>query len=73
MFDSDIVYDKMALGRTHYKNNLKNMKAELVRINSRITKAQHKFTKEEAKRLNISEGEMHRTVFQYYINNINKK
>jgi len=48
------------------------MKETLVRINSRITPEQHKFTKAEAKKLKISEGQMHRVVFDFYIKNHNK-
>lgn len=44
----------------------------LVRINSRITKEQHKFAKLEAKRLKIKEGNMHRIIFDFYIKNHNK-
>ena len=38
-----------------------------VRMNSRITKAQKKFIKQEAKRLKIKEGELHRQMIDFYI------
>lgn len=47
-------------------------KETLIRINSRLTPVQHKFAKSEAKKLKISEGEMHRVVFDFYIKNHNK-
>jgi hypothetical protein len=51
---------------------MKDKKETFVRINSRLTPAQHKFAKAEAKKLKISEGEMHRVVFDFYIKNHNK-
>lgn len=51
---------------------MKEKNETFVRINSRLTPSQHKFAKAEAKRLKISEGKMHRVVFDFYINSHNK-
>lgn len=50
----------------------KEKKELLVRISSRIRKDQHLFAKNEAISRGISEGEMHREIFDYYINNFKK-
>lgn len=39
------------------------------RINSRIRKDQIKFIKGRAKKLNVSEGEMHRIIVDFYMVN----
>lgn len=49
------------------------MKQEkFVRINSGIKREQHKFAKDLASKKNISEGEMHREIFDFYIKNYKK-
>lgn len=50
----------------------KEKKENLIRINSRIKESQHKFAKDEAKKKNIPEGEMHRVIFDFYIKNHKK-
>ena len=40
-----------------------------VRINSRVSKAHHNFIKSLAKKLGVSEGEVHRSVIDFYISN----
>lgn len=44
-------------------------KETFVRINSRIRKDQHKNIKVEAKKLKISEGELHRNIVDFYFAN----
>jgi len=41
----------------------------MIRINSRVEPHQHKFIKSEAKRLNLTEGEVLRSIIQGHINN----
>jgi len=41
----------------------------MTRINTRVEPHQHKFIKSEAKRLNITEGEVFRSILQKHINN----
>ena len=43
-----------------------------VRINSRVPKAQHQFIKDQAKKLDKTEGEMHRLIVEFYVLNHNK-
>lgn len=43
-----------------------------VRINSRVFEHQHKFVKSEAKKQKKSEGELHREIIQFYIDNHKK-
>ena len=40
-----------------------------IRVNSRITKYQHIYIKDLAKKLNITEGEVHRKLVDFYIKN----
>lgn len=47
-------------------------KETLIRINSRITKEQKLFLKNEAKRLNVGEGELHRRIVDFYIISIKR-
>lgn len=43
------------------------MKNPLIRINSRIEKNQHQFIKDEAKKNGLTEGEVLRSIIDYYI------
>lgn len=39
------------------------------RVNTRVRPSQHKYIKKEAKRLKLTEGEMFRSIIDYYIEN----
>ena len=43
-----------------------------VRINSRVSKAQHQFIKDQAKKQDKTEGEMHRLIVEFYMLNHKK-
>jgi len=44
----------------------------LIRISSRVRKDQHLFAKNVAISRGVSEGEIHREIFDYYISNFKK-
>jgi hypothetical protein len=43
------------------------MKEKFTRINSRISKEQHAFIKAQAKKLKMTEGELHRMIIEEYM------
>jgi hypothetical protein len=46
----------------------KKLKGEtFMRINSRVSKEQHKFIKDLAEKLEVTEGEAHRIIIKYYM------
>jgi hypothetical protein len=46
---------------------MKEKKETLVRINTRIPKEQKKWIKDEAKKRDIGEGDLHRIIIRYYM------
>lgn len=45
---------------------MKEKKEPYVRINSRVTKDQFQFVKDEAKKEKKTDGEMHRAIIEFY-------